>query len=160
MVHLVALPKSPTVMFKTSSNRDRPCATLRLSLNPVRSRIVQDLRLLPTLLLSISQSPSILFFPSVFLADKCVFQDHVKQQEAAKPCQIGKIVCFLHPKMLPFKKILGLRPEPRWVAHRPPDPHLQSTSIYCWLRPCLGICLEVLFSCTTNSYAGQPFSNS
>ena len=49
-------------------------------------------------------------------------QEHVKQQEAAKPCQIGKIVCFLHSKMLPFKTISGLRPQPRWEAQRPPPP--------------------------------------
>ena len=58
-------------------------------------------------------------------------QEHVKQQEAAG----SKIVCFLHSKMLPFKKFSGLR-EPRWGAQRPPDPHLQSTSIHRWLRPC------------------------
>ena len=38
--------------------------------------------------------------------------------------------------MLPFKKISGLRPQPRWGAQRPPDLHLQSTSIHRWLRPC------------------------
>ena len=52
-------------------------------------------------------------------------QEHVKQQEAAKPCQIGKIVRFLHSKMLPFKKFSGLRPKPRWGAQPPPQrpPH-------------------------------------
>ena len=40
-------------------------------------------------------------------------QEHVKQQEAAKPCQIGKIDCFLHPKMLPFKKSVTFRQLPQ-----------------------------------------------
>ena len=47
---------------------------------------------------------------------------HVKQQEAAKPCQIGKIVCFLHSKMLPFEKFSGLRPKPRWGLNAPQTP--------------------------------------
>ena len=59
---------------RQASDHDRPCATLRISLNPVRSSIIQDLRLLPTLLLPIWRSPSIFLFLSLFLADKCVFQ--------------------------------------------------------------------------------------
>ena len=39
--------------------------------------------------------------------------------------------------MPPFKKFSGLHPQPRWGAQRPPDLHLQSTSIHRWLRPCL-----------------------
>ena len=43
--------------------------------NPVRSSIVQDLRLLPIDFSPVvSRSPSIFLFLSVFLADKCVFQ--------------------------------------------------------------------------------------
>ena len=59
---------------RQASDRDRPCATLRISLNPVRSSIVQDLRLLPIDSSLVSPSPSIFLFLSVFLADKCVFQ--------------------------------------------------------------------------------------
>ena len=132
---------------RQASDRDRPCATLRFSLNPVRSSIVQelDLRLLPTLLLSISRSPSIFLFLSVFLADKCVFQvmSINKSMSTNKKLlsQIGKTVCFFYPKMPPFKTFSGLRPEPRWGGGGggglsvPPDLHLQSTSIHRWLCP-------------------------
>ena len=73
----VALPESPTVMF-TTSKRPRPTMrypSLRISLNPVRSSIVQDLRLLPidSSLVYLAVSEYILFL-SVFLAGKCVFQ--------------------------------------------------------------------------------------
>ena len=131
---------------RQASDRVRPCATLRISLNPVRSSIVQELRLLPIdfflVYLAVSEFISLSL---CVLADKCAVtvsshvnqQENVKQQEAAKPCQIGKIVCFLHSKMLPFKKFSALRPKPRWGAQRPSDPYLQSTSIHCWLRPCM-----------------------
>ena len=131
---------------RQASDRDRPFASLRISLNPVRSSIVQDLRLLPIdsslVYLAVSEYISLslcVFSGQVRVSSHVNQQEHVKQQEAAKPCQIGKIVCFLHSKMLPFKKFPGLRPEPRWGAKRPPDPHLQSTSIHRWLRPCRGI---------------------
>ena len=56
-------------------------------------------------------------------------QEQAKQQQAVKPCQIGKIVSFLHPKMLPFKKCSGLRRQPRWglnAPRLPPVKHLHS----------------------------------
>ena len=60
---------------RQESDRDRPCATLRLSLNrPVRSSIVQDLRLLPIDSSLVSRSPRTFLFLSVFLEDKCFFQ--------------------------------------------------------------------------------------
>ena len=51
---------------RQESDRDRPCATLRTRLNPVRSSIVQDLRLLPIDSSLVSRSPSIFLFLSVF----------------------------------------------------------------------------------------------
>ena len=106
------------------------------SVNPVRSSIIQDLRLLP-----IDSSPVYLAVSEYISLSLCVFrgqvrvsshvnqQEHVKQQEAAKPCQIGKIVCFLHSKKLPFKKFrapprtpLGGSTPPR----PPPAKHLHS----------------------------------
>ena len=119
-----------------ASNRDRPCAT-RISLNPVRSSILQDLRLLP-----IDSSLVYLAVSAYISLSLCVFsgqvpvsshvnqQEHVKQQEAVKPCQIGKFVCFLHSKMLPFEKFSRLRPQPHWGAQRPPDPHRPAKHLY------------------------------
>ena len=118
---------------RQASDRDRPWATLRISLNPVRSSIVQDLRLLKIDSSLVSRSPSIFLFLSVFLADKCVFQvmsineSISSNREAAKPCQIGKIVCLLHSKMLPF---YGAPPQTPLGGSTPPRPppakHLHS----------------------------------
>ena len=135
---------------RQASNRDRPCATLRISLDPVRSSIIQDLRLSFAdrlfSCLAVSEYISLsfcVFSGQVRVSSHVNQQEHVKQQEAAKPCQIGKIVCFLHSKMLPFKKFSRLRPKPRWGAQRPPDPHLQGTSIHRWLRPCYSMQLPL-----------------
>ena len=99
---------------RQASDRDRPCAALRISLNPVWSSIVQDLRLLPIdsslVYLAVSEYISLslcVFSGQVRASSHVNQQEHVKQQEAAKPCQIGKIVRFLHSKMLPFKKFGG-----------------------------------------------------
>ena len=102
-------------MFTTSK---RPRPTMRYptqSLNPVRSSIVQDLRLLPIdsslVYLAVSEYTSLslcVFSGQVRVSSHVNQQEHVKQHEAAKPCQIGKIVCFLHSKMLPFKNSSGL----------------------------------------------------
>ena len=75
-------------------DRDRPCATLRISLNPrpVRSSIVQDLRLLPIdsslVYLAVSEYVSLslcVFSEQVRVSSHVNRQEHVKQQEAAKP---------------------------------------------------------------------------
>ena len=148
MVHLVALSKSPTVMFTTSKpprpamhyppHKSEPCYVKHRS----RSASFTDSSLL---YLAVSEYISLslcVFSGQVRVSSHVNQQEHVtiKQQEAAKPCQIGKIVCFLHPKMLPFKKFPGLCPNPAGRRRRggglnAPRPHLQSTSIHRWLRP-------------------------
>ena len=118
---------------RQASHRDRPwpCATLRISLNPVRSSIVLDLRLLPIdsslVYLEVSEYISLslcVFSGQVRVSSHVNQQEHVKQQEAAKPCQLGKIVCFLHSKMLPFKKFSG--PGGSTPPRPPPAKHLHS----------------------------------
>ena len=138
MVHLVALPKSPTVMFTTSK---RPRPTMRypphnvISLNPLRSSIVQDLRLLPTLLLSISRSPSIFLFLSVFLADKCVFQVmsiNKSMSSNKKLLSLVKLVKLFVPciqKCYPSKNFRTSAPNPAGGStppRLPPAKHLHS----------------------------------
>ena len=81
---LLRFPSLRRWCSRQASDRDRPCAALRISLNlVVGSSIVQDLRLLPTLLLSIWRSPSIFLFLSVFLADKSCF----KSCQSTRACQ-------------------------------------------------------------------------
>ena len=113
---------------RPASDRDRPCATLRISLHPVRSSIVQDLRLLLIDSSLVSRSPSIFLFLSVFLADKCVFQ----------VISINKSMSS-NKKLLSLVKLVKLsciqKCYPSKNFQRPPDTHLQSTSIHRWLRP-------------------------
>ena len=141
---------------RQASDRDRPCATLRISLNPVRSSIVQDLRLLPidSSLVYLAVSEYISLSPCVFSGQVHVSsrgnqQEHIKQQEAAKPCQIGKIVCFLHSKMLPFKKFSWLRPEPQWGAQRPQHPTCKAPTFTAGYAPAVTlfsmICWKLIY---------------
>ena len=87
---------------RQASDCDRSCATLRISLNLVRSSIVQDRRLLPIdssfVYLAVSEYISLslcVFSGQVRVSSHVNQQEHVKQKEAAKPCQIGKICLFL-----------------------------------------------------------------
>ena len=123
---------------RQASDRDRPCATLRISLNPVRSSIVQDLRLLPIDSSLVSRSPSIFLFLCVFLADKCVFQvisinkSLSSNKKLLSLVKLVKLFVSCIQKCYPSKTFRGSAPNPA-----APDPHLQSTSIHRWLRPCL-----------------------
>ena len=113
-------PKSP---FPSKPQNRQEARTSPLSLNPVRSSIVQDLRLLPTLLLSISRSPSIFLFLSVFLADKCVFQvmsinkSMSSNKKLLSLIQLVKLFVSFIQKCYP-SKIFG----PRWGFNTPRTP--------------------------------------
>ena len=126
---------------RQASDRDRPSAkkaTLRISLNPVRSSIVQDLRILPIdsslVYLAVSEY---IFLSLCFLADMCVFQVmsiNKSMSSNKKLLSFVKLVklsvsCF--QKCYLSKKFWGSASNPTGGS----DPHLQSTSIYLWLRP-------------------------
>ena len=121
MVHLVALPESPTVMF-TTSKRPRPsmCATLRISLNPVRVKHrSRSASFADSSLVYLAVSEYRIFsFSHVFLADKCVFQ--VMSTNKTMSCNkkllsLVKLVkwfvsCIQNAAL---KKIFGAPPQPR-----------------------------------------------
>ena len=133
---------------RQASDRDRPCATLRISLNPVRSSIIQDLRLLPIDSSLVSQSPGIFLFLSVFLADKCVFQvmsinkSMSSNKKLLSFVKLVKLFVSCIQKCYPSKIFRGSAPNPAGLLNAPQIPHLQSTSIHRWLRPWHALSLQ------------------
>ena len=126
---------------RQASDRDRPCATLRISrtlLGQASFKICVFCR--STLLLSISRSPSIFLFLSVFLADKCVFKvmsvnkSMSSNKKLLSLVKLVKLFVSCIKKCYPSKNFRGSAPNPAGQpnAH---TPHLQSTSIHRWLRP-------------------------
>ena len=85
----------------------------------------------------------------------------VKRQEAAKPCQIGKIVCFLHPKMLPFKNFRGSAPNPAGGLNAPQTPTCKTppfTTAYAPALFLLALTLKMKEFFETSDYRSEHFS--
>ena len=125
----------------TTSKRSRP--TMRFppqkkSLNPVRSSIVQDLRLLPTLLLSISRSLSIISLSLCVLADKCVFQVMSINKKLLSLIKLVKLFVYFIQKCYPSKNFRGSAPNPAGGLNAPrPQPAKQLHSSLA--TPCVNI---------------------
>ena len=137
---------------RKASDRDRPCATLRISLNPVRWSIVQDLRLLPIDSSLVSRSPSLFFFLSVLLADKCVFQVMSINKSMSSNKKLLSLVKLVKLFVFAFKnatlrKISG--------AQRPPDPTYKAPPFPAGYVYAPGSYLELWRSRTTQFYTGQ-----
>ena len=144
MVHFVALPNSPMVMFPTSK---RPRPTMRYPPHKSEPCYVKhrsrSASFADSSLVYLARSPSVFLFLSEFLADKCVFQvmsinkSMSSNKKLLSLVKLVKLFVSCIQNCYTLQKIFG--PEPRWGAQRPPppppDPHLQSTSIHRWLRP-------------------------